>query len=487
MCDSLGRLQCQLYKLLLDGLLAPICAPSTLSSHLPTELATSTLSLVFAHFDLDPDVPFSDGFCAQAQALIDGNSIKVDRSDGKALTLHSLACCWDASVDRLGIDRRKGVEDELQLVYRYQSPITKPTGSGQGKTKRKSRRGKDLAVPPSSAQSEEDRQLQLATQASLADDLGSGAATSRVVASPRTVDGSDSDQLQLARQMSLAAVDSGPAATSPPAKPQPSNLVSPQSNVGSYLTSRPSQPGTTRAVQAESSIEQIDDGPIELPEGSFDAPGAAAAPASLASASSVAIVESMLAGPSQPAAPLVKKERIAELMRLKLVELRVIARKVGLPEWGPKNVLADRIFKGRAERVKDEQATSGSAQSLAPLEKRLTKRSRVATAAGSSDAVASLPTAAKASAPPADPLRSLADDDIIGVKTFRYEAVELETHINHVLAFWLGEREPIGVGLDATWKCNSCELRESCEWRAEEADRIWQARVQARVGVPSDA
>jgi hypothetical protein len=440
---------------LLDNLLAPVRSPSTSpSSQLPAELATSTLSLVFAQFDFDPTAPLSDGFCAQAQALIDGNAIKVDWSNGRALTLDALARCWDASVDRLGIDRRRGVDDELQLVYRYQSPVSKPTGSGKGKGKRKARRGKESTVPLTPAQSEEDRQLQLATQASLADEPGGKDTSSRA-----PVGGPSASPAPIAQP--------GPEPASPPANP-----------AGSAATARSPQPGATRAVQAESSIERIDDGPVEVPEGAFDpspAPlvlGSApptAGPAPLTASLSVAVVEDMLAAPPALTVSATKKEQTAELMRLKLFELKVLARKEGQPDWGAKNVLADRIYKARAERLKLKETSSGPAE-MRPAEKRA-KRSNVNTAASS----APLPP------PSVSPLRSTADDDIIGVKTFRYEAAELGAHLDHVLAFWLGEREPIGVPLDETFKCNSCELRESCEWRAEEADRIWTAHAQARA------
>jgi hypothetical protein len=468
---------------LLDNLLAPVRSPSTSpSSQLPAELATSTLSLVFAQFDLDPTAPLSDGFCAQAQALIDGNAIKVDWSNGRALTLDALARCWDASVDRLGIDRRRGVDDELQLVYRYQSPVSKPTGSGKGKGKRKARRGKESTVPSTPAQSGEDRQLQLATQASLADEPGGKDTSLRApvgVSSPVSADDLNDDQLQLAIKMSLAAVDSGPSASPAPIAQPESEPASPPANpAGSAATARSPQPGATRAVQAESSIERIDDGPVEVPEGAFDpspAPlvlGSApptAWPAPLTASLSVAVVEDMLAAPPALTVSATKKEQTAELMRLKLFELKVLARKEGQPDWGAKNVLADRIYKARAERLKLKETSSGPAE-MRPAEKRA-KRSNVNTAASS----ARLPPLS------VSPLRSTADDDIIGVKTFRYEAAELGAHLDHVLAFWLGEREPIGVPLDETFKCNSCELRESCEWRAEEADRIWTAHAQARA------
>ena len=54
---------------------------------------------------------------------------------------------------------------------------------------------------------------------------------------------------------------------------------------------------------------------------------------------------------------------------------------------------------------------------------------------------------------------------IIGRHTFPHSPRLLAVHLESVLAWWLGEREPVGVSLEQTRRCGWCEFEEGCEWR----------------------
>lgn len=58
---------------------------------------------------------------------------------------------------------------------------------------------------------------------------------------------------------------------------------------------------------------------------------------------------------------------------------------------------------------------------------------------------------------------------IIGTTKFQFDAFILESHLESVMSFWEGRREPRGVELEDTWKCNTCEYRDDCEWREARA------------------
>ncbi|KAK0523557.1 hypothetical protein OC842_006105 [Tilletia horrida] len=71
------------------------------------------------------------------------------------------------------------------------------------------------------------------------------------------------------------------------------------------------------------------------------------------------------------------------------------------------------------------------------------------------------------------------EQQIIAKVAFTYSADQLEEHLAKVMPVWLGTREPVGVKELETYKCNSCEYRADCEWRAEKAQEVW-AKVKAR-------
>lgn len=117
-----GQYQVMLYKELLDALMisAPYPAPAA-GAILPTS-TTGGFTKIFDHLDLDPSAPFSDGFLAQASAIIIGNGLRWGASDARCLL--QLADCWTQYVQELGLGspvngkKEQPSSDDLQLVFR---------------------------------------------------------------------------------------------------------------------------------------------------------------------------------------------------------------------------------------------------------------------------------------------------------------------------------------------------------------------------------
>lgn len=57
------------------------------------------------------------------------------------------------------------------------------------------------------------------------------------------------------------------------------------------------------------------------------------------------------------------------------------------------------------------------------------------------------------------------DGTIIGSHKFAYSPVQLSKHIDRILEFWTGRREPVGVSIENTTRCGWCEFEDGCEWR----------------------
>lgn len=76
------------------------------------------------------------------------------------------------------------------------------------------------------------------------------------------------------------------------------------------------------------------------------------------------------------------------------------------------------------------------------------------------------PTAPK---PPTEIEAEKSADDIegsiIGSQRFAYSRDLLSEHIDKILQFWTGSREPVGVSIENTTRCGWCEFEDGCEWR----------------------
>lgn len=54
---------------------------------------------------------------------------------------------------------------------------------------------------------------------------------------------------------------------------------------------------------------------------------------------------------------------------------------------------------------------------------------------------------------------------IIGRHRFKYNAKLLKDHLQNVMSYWHGLRQPSGVGVEDTRRCGWCEFEDGCEWR----------------------
>ncbi|XP_041349952.1 exonuclease V-like [Gigantopelta aegis] len=59
-----------------------------------------------------------------------------------------------------------------------------------------------------------------------------------------------------------------------------------------------------------------------------------------------------------------------------------------------------------------------------------------------------------------------------------YDDDELRTQFVQLLKFWKGERKPVGVDIEESYKCQCCEFADICEWRAQKAEEHALRRTQ---------
>jgi exonuclease V len=54
---------------------------------------------------------------------------------------------------------------------------------------------------------------------------------------------------------------------------------------------------------------------------------------------------------------------------------------------------------------------------------------------------------------------------IIGRHRFKYDSGLLRKHLEGVMSYWHGIRQPSGVDINNTRRCGWCEFEDGCEWR----------------------
>jgi len=54
---------------------------------------------------------------------------------------------------------------------------------------------------------------------------------------------------------------------------------------------------------------------------------------------------------------------------------------------------------------------------------------------------------------------------IIGRHRFKYDSKLLSKHLENVMSYWHGSRQPSGVDINNTRRCGWCEFEDGCEWR----------------------
>ena len=69
--------------------------------------------------------------------------------------------------------------------------------------------------------------------------------------------------------------------------------------------------------------------------------------------------------------------------------------------------------------------------------------------------------------------------DVLGSKTFAYDATKLDAYLKKEMAWWSGERPARGVDIEEGFKCRMCEFANSCTWRQEKVDEgVKKARLR---------
>lgn len=460
------------------------------------------------------------------------------------MTLGVMVDLWERAVERLGVGREEGTDRTLTLVYRYQSPMEKSYRRGRGKGKRKAGskggegEGEEREVDDREAQ--EERDLQRAIEASLAVDTSpqeaqgpssaslpptelnghpplppsSQPGSTRAVEHDRdgekaiddgpleipegALDGSSSELLPFVVDRPGDEVDF----VGPTAEEEEERLL--QLELKASLADAPDE--ESRHLQVtDSLLERSRSTPMDgmrhnAVAGPFTVPMSDRRPStsekqipSPSPSEDLQQVERLLS-PEPQSQPPSKKEQMDELMANKLPDLRRIAGRMKLPTWGAKNTLAGRIYNARKSAGPEGQravpsSQPGPASASSPFQPSPpSKKSKSGTAIQEAATQASSTVPSTSSAPfIASPNRppSKIDEDIIGSVSFLASANLVNT-LSSILDFWMGRTRPVGVPESQTWKCNSCEMRASCEWREEEASRIWEERKgQRRKGSTS--
>ncbi|ODN78010.1 hypothetical protein L202_05096 [Cryptococcus amylolentus CBS 6039] len=86
----------------------------------------------------------------------------------------------------------------------------------------------------------------------------------------------------------------------------------------------------------------------------------------------------------------------------------------------------------------------------------------------------SIPAPNQAPAPDSDDVEDAnpSSGSIIGKHTFTHSPEGLASHLESVLQFWMGEREPKGVEITEARRCGWCEFEEGCEWRLKKIEEL---------------
>ncbi|CED83551.1 Uncharacterized conserved protein [Phaffia rhodozyma] len=499
-----GKLQVQAYKLLLDNLLL---SPTSHSLSPPSQSGSPSFdpmfswSLLFSHLGLDKDALLSLEFQQEAQVVIDGNGLRFF-DQGHALNLKLLTEIWDKYADLLEVDRREGCDRELSLVYRWQFA----QDVGRKAIRKESRRRaaasderKERKVRVENAvQEEEERALELATRESLAQAEG--------MAIEDETGKEEAEELKraIATSLEVAKEEAPPTSAShtqtyiPPViidvddddAQQRSILALSSASVPSTLTSISTGPSVTRST-APSPCPDI---PNIFQKARTESPrtrrslrsASYAAPVSQPSTPKVSrrLSKATLDQPERATALLTKVYTPEVLSRMKRVDLQALARNKGLSTSGLKAQLVDRLKGLSIETQSHEEEESDLSE---PPSR--TRQSRLGSLEGPSDVLSdsyarpssSISSSSCSSTNGTSKSGSMQNhSDMIGIIRFTYSAQTIKNHLEDILRFWLGEREPRGVTLEHTSRCDWCEFKDGCEWREGQRTRLWEEFQQKK-------
>ncbi|KAI1113877.1 hypothetical protein F5Y14DRAFT_451687 [Nemania sp. NC0429] len=73
------------------------------------------------------------------------------------------------------------------------------------------------------------------------------------------------------------------------------------------------------------------------------------------------------------------------------------------------------------------------------------------------------------------------DGHIIGNNSFPNDPEALDAYMKDNLRWWRGEREPMGVAIEETYKCGWCEFAETCQWRKDKEAEFLRRKRRGRA------
>ncbi|KAJ1021358.1 hypothetical protein NDA18_005596 [Ustilago nuda] len=88
------------------------------------------------------------------------------------------------------------------------------------------------------------------------------------------------------------------------------------------------------------------------------------------------------------------------------------------------------------------------------------------------------------SPPPGEEGKGEEKTNIIGLVTFPYDPQTLDDYLSKMIAMWKGERSLVGVSVDQTKRCWTCEWMDGCEWRTSQSlqhQNAAQQKALARI------
>ncbi|WVQ97298.1 hypothetical protein IAU59_004409 [Kwoniella sp. CBS 9459] len=452
-----GKLQVMMYKEMLDAILLSTSPNAAVSAHLsPSQRATSSSSplpsrnwfswdRVFDHVSLDPQADFSEGFLIQSRAVVLGNGLR--HGAGEARTLNEMRAVWSRYVVDLGlgspspsasgkpkpnatrttIGTRKGkekeeaqnlgrTEDRLELVYRRAEGKKKAKKPSEGRQSKRRRKG-----------------------------IKSRATTGRT----ETVDGVDA-----------ATILVDDAGEPPPPKLAP-GIDDSLAGMGGHVSEEEDR--LLQHAIAESLQDQVKSISTtnEPSEGSSSPPlfVPAESPRSLVEAEAqenTAKEEPTVSRPSTRASERrywgdanSSDDREDDILtRAVEMSLNPDLEREGVEGHGPGE-------QGESVIVKTTNSQQNQYPTSPPTSDGSATRSEVNGRRGLTSQ--KIETANKG--------KSTGAGSIIGKTTFRHSPLLLAAHLESVLGFWMGSREPTGVSLEQTSRCGWCEFEEGCEWR----------------------
>lgn len=402
-----GQLQVMLYKELFDAMLR--AGDSEFESDSESRVSNVTMSFdrVFTHLGLQPAEPFSEAFIKQSRPIVTGNMLGFET--GSARNLGDMVIVWKQYVSALGLGTSKEgegrSEDNLELVYR-RAGGRKGKGKGKGKSGRKR---KAVTVAPCSSVDEEDRELQLAIELSLQ--------TGDTVLDAAETSSKSNSKEEVVFNVTEKAVSFS--------YPDTSNAGSSMEQVPIAVDEATSQ---DHIIEPTSNTEQVSEGENNKLSTSIPASATVTVEVPALLQEAVAYLH-----PTNPP-PMTEEEREREEDAIAL-EVELSYRKTGEIQ-DPGEMIPIRASQDPTSPLKSTNTMDV-------------------------DMDMNMGMIEDPQSDPEDPKSG----GIIGRHRFKYDSKSLQRHLESVMSYWHGTRQPSGVDINNTKRCVWCEFEDGCEWR----------------------